>query len=82
MNDQYDEIEINTPYITLGQLIKLANVFDSGGMIKAFLKDQGALVNHEIEHRRGRKLYVDDVVEIKQIGKYIVTGKDLHLKED
>lgn len=76
MDDKFEEIKIKTPYITLGQLIKLTNVFDSGGMIKAFLNDQGALVNHEIEHRRGRKLYVDDVVKIEQIGTYKVTKKD------
>src|SRR5690625_4394248 len=75
LNDQYEEIKINTPYITLGQLIKLANIFESGGMIKGYLKDEGALVNKEIEHRRGRKLYVNDIVEIKQAGTYIVREK-------
>lgn len=75
MSDQYEEIEISTPYITLGQLIKLANVFESGGMIKAFLKEQGVLVNNEKEHRRGRKLYVNDVVEINEIGIYKVVEK-------
>lgn len=73
MAEQHEEIKINTSYITLGQFIKLANIFESGGMIKAFLKDQGALVNDEIEHRRGRKLYVNDVVEIEEAGTYIVT---------
>lgn len=72
MDNRYEKIEISTPHITLGQLIKLANIFESGGMIKAFLKDQGVLVNDEIEHRRGRKLYVNDVVNIKQAGTYIV----------
>src|SRR5690625_6019277 len=49
-------VEIETSFITLGQFIKLANVFESGGMIKAFLQDTGVLVNGEIEQRRGRKL--------------------------
>ena len=74
MNGQYEEIKISTPFITLGQFIKLANIFDSGGMIKAFLKDQGAIVNHEIEHRRGRKLYINDIVEIEQVGVFKVTA--------
>lgn len=68
-----DKVEINTDYITLGQFIKLINILDSGGMVKAFLQDQGALVNGELEHRRGRKLYPNDVVEIESIGSYIVT---------
>lgn len=70
-----EEIAIKTEYITLGQLIKLVNVFDSGGMIKAFLQDQGVIVNGEREHRRGRKLFPDDEVEIEEIGKFIVKLK-------
>ncbi|MBP1949468.1 S4 domain-containing protein YaaA [Virgibacillus litoralis] len=69
----HEKIEINTDYITLGQFIKLINILESGGMVKAFLQDQGALVNGELEHRRGRKLYPNDVVEIESIGSYIVT---------
>ncbi|MGP4107797.1 S4 domain-containing protein YaaA [Virgibacillus sp. L01] len=69
----HEKIEINTDYITLGQFIKLINILESGGMVKAFLQDQGALVNGELDHRRGRKLYPNDVVEIESIGSYIVT---------
>ncbi|QKY70840.1 S4 domain-containing protein YaaA [Lentibacillus sp. CBA3610] len=68
-----EKINIETDYIPLGQFIKLLNILDSGGMIKAFLQDQGVLVNGEPEHRRGRKLYPDDVVEMEGIGVYIVT---------
>lgn len=50
-----EKIQIETDYIQLGQLIKLLNVLDSGGMVKTFLQDQGVLVNSEPEHRRGRK---------------------------
>lgn len=63
---QNEKIYIDTPYITLGQLIKLLNIFDSGGMIKHFLQDEGVIVNGELEHRRGRKLYERDVVEINE----------------
>jgi S4 domain protein YaaA len=67
-----EEIGISTDYITLGQLIKLANVFESGGMIKAYLQDHGAVVNGEQDSRRGRKLYPGDVVEIEGAGTYTV----------
>ncbi|HLS22721.1 MAG TPA: S4 domain-containing protein YaaA [Pseudogracilibacillus sp.] len=60
-----ETIYIDTPYITLGQLLKVANVFDTGGMIKHYLQDHGALVNDEKEHRRGRKLYEGDVVVVE-----------------
>ena len=71
----YETIEIETEFITLGQLLKLINIFESGGMIKGFLQEQGVLVNGEREHRRGRKLYEDDVVEVEDIGSYLVKGK-------
>ncbi len=72
----HNPIEINTEYITLGQFIKLINILESGGMVKAFLQEQGAVVNGELEHRRGRKLYPDDVVEIEGAGSFIVVKKD------
>lgn len=70
-----EEIEINTSYITLGQLIKLANIFESGGMIKSYLNDQGVLVNNELERRRGRKLYPNDVITVENAGSYVVVVK-------
>lgn len=69
----HEKVEINTNFITLGQFIKLINILESGGMVKTFLQDQGAVVNGQLDHRRGRKLYPDDVVEIEDIGSYIVT---------
>ncbi|WP_106495684.1 S4 domain-containing protein YaaA [Lentibacillus sp. Marseille-P4043] len=72
----HEKVEIKTDYIPLGQFLKLANIFESGGMIKAFLQDQGVLVNGQLEKRRGRKLYQNDVVEIDTIGSYIVMKND------
>jgi ribosome-associated protein len=71
-DNMHEEIEISTEYIALGQFIKLANVLESGGMVKAFLQDEGVLVNNEREHRRGRKLYAGDIVELEGIGSYKV----------
>lgn len=73
MNEQ---IDIKTEYITLGQFIKLANVLESGGMIKNYLRDVGVLVNGEKEHRRGRKLYPLDVIEIESFGSYVVKKEE------
>ncbi|WP_163969266.1 S4 domain-containing protein YaaA [Oceanobacillus halotolerans] len=67
-----EQISINTEYITLGQFIKLANFLESGGMVKLFLQDQGVIVNGEREHRRGRKLYPNDVVEVENVGTFTV----------
>ncbi|HIS29608.1 MAG TPA: S4 domain-containing protein YaaA [Candidatus Avamphibacillus intestinigallinarum] len=69
----HEEIEIQTEFITLGQFLKLANILESGGMIKAFLQDEGVFVNGEKEHRRGRKLYPGDIVNTEVAGSFIVT---------
>lgn len=68
-----EEVSIQTEFIQLGQFIKLANIFESGGMIKNFLQEQGVIVNGEHETRRGRKLYPGDEVVIEEVGTFIVT---------
>lgn len=75
MINMHEKVEINTAYITLGQFIKLINILESGGIVKLFLQEQGVLVNGELEHRRGRKLYPNDVVEIESAGSFIVAGE-------
>ena len=64
-------IAIFTPFITLNQMLKLANLIDFGGQAKLFLQETKVLVNNQVENRRGRKLYVGDVVEINNI-KYLI----------
>lgn len=63
-------VEINRDFITLGQLLKLENMIESGGMVKAFLADYEVLVNGEQDQRRGRKLYSGDRVQIKEVGTF------------
>lgn len=71
----YNEIFIKGSYITLGQLLKLTNLFDSGGFIKIYINNEGVFVNEELEYRRGRKLYVNDVVTLKSGESFIVKSK-------
>ena len=52
------------PFITLGVLLKITGVIDTGGQAKIFLSENTVLVNGAEENRRGRKLYHDDVVEV------------------
>lgn len=73
VSELHENIEINTEFITLGQFIKLTNILESGGMVKAFLQDEGVFVNGELEHRRGRKLYPNDVVKAQGLGSFIVS---------
>jgi len=65
-------IQIKSEYITLGQFLKLADVIQTGGMAKWFLQEHEVLVNSEREQRRGRKLRDGDIVEVKEIGTFIV----------
>ena len=59
-----DEIEIRGGVIRLGQLLKLADVADSGAEAKALLADGAVLVNGEVETRRGRQVRTGDVVSV------------------
>ncbi len=68
------EIQISTEIITLGQFLKLADVIQSGGMAKWFLSEYEVKVNGELEDRRGRKLKVQDVVEIDGHGSYVIVS--------
>ena len=52
-------------FITLGVLLKLVGIIDTGGQAKWFLGENAVLVNDEEENRRGRKLYHGDVIIVK-----------------
>ncbi len=71
-----EEIVIEDDFITLNQLLKRANIFESGGFVKHYINDVGVDVNGEIEHRRGRKLYDGDYVIVEdQISLRVITKK-------
>lgn len=57
-------IAIRGDMIRLGQLLKLADVVDSGGDVRDYLDDEPILVNGEPEDRRGRQLHPGDVVTL------------------
>lgn len=60
-----EEVKIRDEYITLGQFLKIVDLISSGGEAKAFLLENSILINDELDNRRGRKLYKDDVLEFK-----------------
>lgn len=63
---------IDGEYITLGQLLKLADIISSGGMAKPFLEEYVVYVDNEVENRRGKKIYPGSIVYIPEEGTYIV----------
>lgn len=61
------EIKLKGEYITLGQLLKLNGIVYSGGETKEFLLNNQITVNDELENRRGRKLYINDVIKVNDL---------------
>ena len=59
-----EKVKIKPPFIKLGQLLKFIDIIESGGSEKVYLETHDTLVNGEIERRRGRKLYNQDIVKI------------------
>lgn len=59
------DIKITSEYITLGQLLKIADFIQSGGEAKFAVKNLTIKVNKVSENRRGRKLYVGDIILIE-----------------
>ncbi len=55
-------VSIRGEYITLGQLMKHANVVSGGGEARYYLETMGVKVNGEVDERRGRKVRPGDTV--------------------
>ena len=58
-----ENIQIRDEFIKLGQLLKLANLVESGAMAKEVIEDGLVKVGGEVETRRGKKIYPGDIVE-------------------
>ena len=56
------EITIRDEFIKLGQALKLAGVVQDGVEAKFVINDGQVKVNGETDLRRGRKVYVGDVI--------------------
>ena len=60
-----DDIPIGSDAIRLGQFLKFAGVFDSGGNVKEAIIDGYVTVNGVVDRRRGRQLQIGDVVSFE-----------------
>ena len=56
------EIRIRDEFIKLGQVLKLADLVSDGVEAKYVINDGLVKVNGEVDTRRGRKLYVGDMI--------------------
>ncbi len=66
------EIKIKSESITLGQLVKFLGLVYSGGEVKMFLSENKIFVNEIEENRRGKKLFLGDLIQING-QKYLLT---------
>lgn len=60
-----ERLKITSEFITLQQFLKIENIISSGGEAKYYLTYNEVFVNNELENRRGRKLYPNDVIKIE-----------------
>ncbi len=58
-------IKLTSPYITLGQLLKMTDWIASGGEAKSAVKTLKIKINGVSEDRRGRKIYPGDTILIE-----------------
>ncbi len=62
MEKYSQEVKITTEFIKLDQLLKFANIAESGAMAKEMIADEIVSVNGEICTMRGKKIRPNDVV--------------------
>lgn len=66
------EVSIKNDVIRLGQLLKLADLVEAGGDVKALLAAGAVTVNGDVEARRGRQLVRGDTVSALGVDLLVV----------
>lgn len=57
------EIKIDSEYIKLDQILKLADLASTGGHAKFLITEGLVKVNGEVEIRRGKKIRSGDIIQ-------------------
>ena len=63
---EFFHLRAGEEFIRLGEVLKAAGVVENGGQAKEVIQDGFVSVNGEVETRRGRKLYPNDVVSYEE----------------
>lgn len=58
------QIKIDSEFIKLDQLLKLADIASSGGEAKILIQEGNVKVNKNIEVQRGKKIKSGDIIEV------------------
>ncbi len=67
-----ERVSIDTEYIKLGQLLKLASLVSQGSDAKMLIQNGFVSLNGEVVYERGKKIHPGDRVEVKDMGSIIV----------
>ena len=67
------EIKIQDEFIQLQQFLKYIDAVQTGGHAKILINNGNVKVNGEVEYKRGKKLYKDDIIEIDDEKFKIIT---------
>lgn len=63
---EFFHLRAGEEFIRLGQVLKAVGFVENGGQAKEVIQDGFVSVNGEVETRRGRKLYPNDVVSYEE----------------
>lgn len=66
------EIKIDTEYIKLDQLLKYADITQTGGHSKFLIKEGKVIVNGEKCTMRGKKIRKNDIIEVENEEKIMI----------
>ncbi len=66
------EVKISTDTIKLDQLLKYAGIAQTGGQSKLIIKEGLVNVNGQTVTERGKKIKRGDIIEIKNVDKFVV----------
>lgn len=66
------EIRIDSEYIKLDQLLKLANIVSSGGEAKVVIMQGDVKLNGKVESQRGKKIRSGDIVSANGISVKVI----------
>lgn len=58
------QIKIDSEFIKLDQLLKLADIASSGGEAKILIQEGSVKLNNNVEVQRGKKIKSGDIVEV------------------
>lgn len=67
-----EKVKIHTEFIKLNQLLKWVNAAESGAVANHMIMEGLVKVNGDAELKKGRKIHTGDVVEVEQVGSFLV----------